>query len=188
MRKTIIALGVVAVGVASAWMLLLPDLFSARAKPSQIEASIARALRSRSIPRTIRELENPVAATPQVLAEGRTHFADHCAVCHANDGSGKTSMGPHFYPPAPDMRQRDTQSLSDGELFYAIQNGIRFTGMPAFGSGSPEDERASWELVHFIRHLPEITKAEIREMEKMNPKSHTDREEEDEMNQFLGGH
>lgn len=85
------------------------------------------------------------------------------------------------------MRRSNTQSLSDGEIFYAIENGIRFTGMPAFGSGRPEDERASWELVHFIRHLPEITEAEIREMEKMNPKSQTDREEEDEINQFLEG-
>ena len=94
-------------------------------------------------------------------------------------------MGPHFYPPAPDMRERDTQSLSDGELFYAIQNGIRFSGMPAFGSGSPEDERAGWELVHFIRHLPEITKAELREMKRLNPKSPEELEEEAETENFL---
>lgn len=185
--QTTVVLGVVGIGVASAWILVLPDLFSARAKPWPLEAFIARTLRSYSIPRQTRELQNPLVSTPEVLAKARAHFADHCAVCHANDGSGKTNLGPHFYPPAPDMRRSDTQSLSDGEIFYAIQNGIRFTGMPAFGSGPPENERASWELVHFIRHLPEITEAEIRTMEKMNPRSQTDREEEDEINQFLEG-
>ena len=63
-----------------------------------------------------------------MIAEGRDHFADHCATCHANDGSGNTEMGRGLYPKAPDMRLPATQNLSDAELFYIIENGVRLTG------------------------------------------------------------
>ena len=52
---------------------------------------------------------NPIPNSPEVLAEARAHWADHCAGCHANNGSGDTEMGKRMYPPAPDMRQTETQ-------------------------------------------------------------------------------
>ena len=69
------------------------------------------------------------------------------------------------------MTLATTQKLSDGELFAIIENGVRLTGMPGFGGGTADSARASWSLVHFIRHLPKLTTAEIAEMEKLNPKS-----------------
>ncbi len=80
-----------------------------------------------------------------------------------------------------------TQSLSDGELFYIIHNGIRLTGMPAWGEGPPEEDRDSWNLVHFIRHLPEISPEELAEMRTMNPKTRHEFEEEEEVRRFLEG-
>jgi mono/diheme cytochrome c family protein len=79
-------------------------------------------------------------------------------------------MGKHLYPPAPDMRKQDTQHMTDGELFYIIQNGIRLSGMPAWGS-EHSGEEDSWKLAHFVRHLPNISPSELQEMEKLNPKS-----------------
>ena len=73
------------------------------------------------------------------------------------------------------MRTGSTQSLSDGELFHIIENGVRLTGMPAWGTGSPESERASWTLVQFIRHLPALTTTELSEMERLNPKGPDER-------------
>src|SRR5262245_19367202 len=105
--------------------------FSARNQPMAVETFGARRLRHLAVPRSARAAKNPMKATSEVLAEARAHFADHCAGCHANDGSGQTEIGQNLYPKAPDMRQSETQSLSDGELFYIIHNGIRFTGMPA---------------------------------------------------------
>lgn len=168
-------------------MLVVQHGFSARDQPGMIEAAIARRVRRLAIPRDARDAKNPIAATPQVLAEARAHFADHCAICHANDGSGNTEIGRNLYPKAPDMRQPATQSLSDGELFYFIHNGIRLTGMPAWGSGSPEDDQASWKLVHLIRRLPRLTAAELEEMEMMNPKSRRELQEEEEIRKFLEG-
>jgi mono/diheme cytochrome c family protein len=126
-------------------------------------------------------MTNPVEPTEAVFTEGFEHFADHCAVCHANNGSGDTEIGRRSYPRSPEMRAASTQELSDGELFSIIENGIRLTGMPAWAAGTPQGERASWALVHFIRRLPTLTDDEIDRMESLNPKSAEQwREEEEE--------
>ena len=161
--------------------------FSARAQPSAMERFVARRTRAMAWPAGARERRNPVTESPEILAEARAHWADHCAACHANNGSGDTEMGKHIYPPAPDMRQAETQNLTDGELFYIIQNGIRLTGMPSWGSGTGSDEQDSWKLVRFIRHLPKLTAEEEQEMREMNPKSRDELKEELEEREFLNG-
>jgi len=183
-RFVLCAIGLVACALA-VWLFLL-FRGGARHTPSAMEASVARGFRRLAIPASARQAKNPVASSEAVLAEGREHFADHCATCHANDGSGDTEMGRNLYPPAPDMRQDATQSLTDGEIWFIIHNGIPLSGMPAWGEDDP-NEKDSWELVHFIRHLPQVDEDEIAEMEKMNPRSPHEDEEDDEARKFLGG-
>jgi len=142
---------------------------SARAEPSRVETRIARALRGWAIPAEARKATNPIPVSPRALAAGLAHFADHCATCHGNDGSGQTAIGRNLYPRAPDMRRRETQTLTDGELFHIIENGVRLTGMPAWGG--PGTAEGSWHLVHFIRHLPNLTADEKAQMEALNPRS-----------------
>jgi mono/diheme cytochrome c family protein len=161
-----------------AGLLLIRGGISAKATPGEFETTLARRARTLAIPRSARDMRNPVPLTPQVLAEGREHFADHCAICHGNDGSGDTEVGRGLYPRAPDMRQPATQSLPDGELFYIIENGVRLTGMPAWASHEGTDE--NWHLVHFIRHLPKLTPAELEEMKTLNPKAPDERREEEQ--------
>ena len=160
---------------------------STRTEPSRVEEMLARGMRRLAMPARVRALTNPVDATDAVFEEGLEHFADHCAVCHANDGSGDTEIGRGLYPRAPDMREGRTQELSDGELFAIIENGIRLTGMPAWGTGTPEGERASWALVHFIRRLPRLTGDEIDRMESLNPKNLEQWREEEAARRFLAG-
>jgi mono/diheme cytochrome c family protein len=114
------------------------------------------------------------------------HYADHCAICHDNDGSGNTTIGKGLFPKPPDMRQPATRNLSDGELFYIIHNGVRLTGMPAFGTEGDQD-LDSWKLVQFIRHLPSITPEELEQMKGMNPKSPEEFREEEAIKKFLEG-
>ena len=160
--------------------------FSARTTPPAIESSIAASMLRAAIPAGARDRQNPIAASEEVFAEARAHWADHCASCHANDGSGQIPLGQQMYPPAPDMRRDATQKKTDGELFYIIENGVRLTGMPAWG-GNGKHEPDSWKLVRFIRHLPSITPAEIQQMESLNPKSPDDLEEERQEEEFLKG-
>jgi mono/diheme cytochrome c family protein len=159
---------------------------SAKATPSPIEVMMARKARHMALPSAARALANPVAASEENLRDGRLHFADHCAICHGNDGSCDTMMGSGLYPKPPDLRLADTQKLSDGELFWIIENGVRFTGMPAFSSRHSSQED-SWKLVLFIRHLPQLTTDERIEMEQYNPKGPDDREEEEKEDDFLNG-
>jgi mono/diheme cytochrome c family protein len=189
MRSALIAAGVVGLlllallGAAAAF--LARGGISARAEPSRAEVRISRAVRRWAIPSSAREALNPVPPSPRALARGRAHFADHCAICHGNDGAGQTSIGRSHHPRAPDMRSRGTQELTDGELFHIIENGIRLTGMPAWGGA--EDPEASWQLVHFIRHLPRLTEEEKSEMEALNPKSPDEWRALQEEDAFLEG-
>lgn len=147
---------------------------SASGEPGPIETAAASRLRHLAIPVSARNRTNPVAATPENIHAGMAHFADHCAICHANNGAGDTDFGHGLYPKPPNLRDEPTQSLSDGEIFAIINNGVRFTGMPAFGNDPDHTEADNWKLVLFIRHMPHLAKAEIAEMEKLNPKSADD--------------
>lgn len=164
--KTILLCSILLLLVMGLWFYwsLTNHGFSAREKPSVIEAFLARKARGLATPAAAKTLKNPLSPTPLIIAEGRDHFADHCAMCHANTGSGKTMLNSRLYPPAPDLRQDNTQRLSDGELMYIIKNGIRFTGMPGWGG---EDEE-NWKLVVFLRHLPQLTVQELALMTEIN--------------------
>jgi len=175
-----------AAAAAGVWYVRATGL-SARATPGAVEARLARAVRGLAVPREVRERQNPVPRSDEALAQGRAHFADHCSSCHANDGGGDTEMGRNLFPKAPDMRLAETQALTDGELFWVIENGIRFTGMPGWSTGTREGEEASWHLVHFIRRLPDITEAEVEDMEGLNPRSPEEVRQEIEAERFLRG-
>ncbi|MPY86845.1 MAG: c-type cytochrome [Luteitalea sp.] len=186
--KALLVLTILAVAVAGAIAVSLVNRgISTKAAPTWVEVQIARAMRHLAIPRADRERTSPVPASPKTVQAGLEHFADHCAICHGNDGSGDVQIGRNLYPKAPDLRDADTQTLSDGELFHIIENGVRLTGMPGWSTGTPEGEEASWHLVHFIRHLPRVTDQELARMEELNPKSPHEFREEEEMRRFLEG-
>ena len=181
-------LAVLAIVVVAGVMLVLQGRgVSARPQPSGIETRVALFMRGWLTPATYKGLKNPVSDTDENFTAAREHFADHCASCHANDGSGNTEVGRSLYPKAPDMRLPRTQNLSDGEIFYFIENGVRLTGMPGWSTGTPEGERSSWQLVHFIRRLSKLTPDDLAAMEAFNPVSRQQIEEEKKVDDFLSG-
>lgn len=144
----------------------------AQPDPGVVETLVARRIRALAVPEDIRVLTNPLPASDEHEQAGMEHFATYCALCHGNDGSGqKSAFGRGLFPKPPDMRAAATQQLTDGELFYIIENGVRFTGMPAFGDGALTGPGATlaWQLVHFIRRLPRLTADEVAEMQARNP-------------------
>ena len=186
-RITIALVLVLAIAGAIAFVGMIRHGFSARDKPSTIEAFLAHRMRHWAVPAKARALKNPYADSAEAVAGGRAHFADHCALCHGNDGRGITEMGQNLYPKAPDMWSRETQSLSDGEILFIIKNGVRLTGMPAWGHETGDDDRENWHLVSFIRHLPWVTPKEIEEMKALNPVSPMEMKESEAEKQFLEG-
>jgi mono/diheme cytochrome c family protein len=183
--KASLILLAIASGATGFGIVLVRRGFSARDNPSALEAYAAGAIRRLSIPAAAKKAVNPFQATPDILTQAREHFADHCASCHANNGSGKTEIGQNLYPKAPDMRLPQTQNLTDGEIYYIIHNGVRLTGMSAWGEADRDPD--SWKLVLFIRRLPQLTPQEEKDMERFNPTSEIEREEKQQEEQFLNG-
>ena len=161
--------------------------FSAKTEPHALEVWMARQIRHLAIPIEKRNAQNPIPLSPGVIKESLAHFADHCALCHANNGSGETPIGKNVNPRALDLRLPDIQSMSDGEIFWVIHNGIRFTAMPAWGEGDPAEDKDSWKLVHFIRHLPQLAPEELDQMKALNPTTKKDLKEGAAFDQFLQG-
>jgi mono/diheme cytochrome c family protein len=187
--RALVSLLAVAGGVAllgGAWF--FAHGISARPEPSALEATVANRLRALAIPSAAVARTAPADAREAPLADAFAHYADHCAACHAADGSGQTEMGRGLYPRPPDLKLPATQSLTDGTLFYIIENGVKLTGMPAWSTGTSEGEAASWQLVRVIRRLPALTEAERQQIEALMPKSAREWHEAEEERKFLEGH
>ena len=154
-RSTLILVGLLLLlgGVAALVALLLHNGMSAAATPTKMEEFLARNARRLATPSNARATVNPMQPAEASLRDARLHFADHCAVCHGNDGSGQTMLGRGMYPKPPDLRLAPTQNLSDGELFWIIENGVRFTGMPSFAAhhGDAQDSCSSFVTSHNLR-------------------------------------
>jgi predicted CXXCH cytochrome family protein len=146
-----IALVAAALLAIIAYFVILPGLSSARQKPSAFEVEVATYLLHHSVPDAAMRAANPLGARPDPAAvrEGHDLFVQKCEACHAYDGGGKTEIGANVFPRPPVLKFA-VLSISDGEMFYHIRNGIRNTAMPAWNF----PDRQVWEIVSYIRSLP----------------------------------
>jgi predicted CXXCH cytochrome family protein len=162
-RKTFLSVfGVlVVVGLVSC-VLVIRRGFSAADEPTWVEKAIARTVRNLSIPWPARGQANPLKSTPENLEAGRQDFLARCATCHGIDGRGLSAVGRNLYPKPPDLTGPQTQRLSDGEIHYVIENGVRLTGMPAWGNAHSVSDDDGWRLTLYIRSLgrPDALRAE----------------------------
>jgi mono/diheme cytochrome c family protein len=159
LRDALVTLAALAVGAAILGFLFTRNGLSARTEPPAIEKAIAKRIHWLSVPSSAKRTPNPFARDAGAWIAGGRQFQDHCAVCHEEDGSGKTEIGKNVYPKAPDLRLEDTQRLSDGALYFVIANGVRYTAMPAWsGEHTPEE---IWRMVSFIRKLPKATPEDL---------------------------
>ena len=166
----LIAVAALAAGYAAS---VIRHGFSAADQPSEIEKVTARAVRNLGIPRAARAQKNPWTASPDLLKEAQENFNNHCAGCHGEKGDGRSGVGENLYPKAPDLRQPETQSLTDGEIHYIIQNGVRLTGMPALGNPhGGQDANAAWKLVLVVRSLAGMTPQERGEQDTAMASAH----------------
>jgi len=144
-------------------ILIVRHGFRATDEPTAPERLIARTVRNISTPSSAKSAKSPLEITGRDLSEAREDFNARCAGCHGIDGSGISEMGRNLYPKPPDLRAGETQSLTDGEIEYIIENGVRLTGMPAWNQ-LPQTER--WKLVGYIRSLAKPTPVEQEQTEK----------------------
>jgi predicted CXXCH cytochrome family protein len=139
------------------YALLLPGLSVARQEPSPVEITAATWLLHHSVPAAATAAVNPLGAHPDPasVTAGKDLFAQKCEICHAYDGGGKTELGAGEFP-RPPMLHEVVPSMSDGEIFYHIRNGIRNTAMPAWNMPDAQ----VWQLVSYIRTLAIVAPTE----------------------------
>lgn len=126
--------------------------------PSRLETKFATFALNRSVAKRAPSAKNALPATPETWKAGLAHYKENCVVCHGAPGVDPAELGQGLNPPAPDLTLPRVQKRPDGEIFWIVGNGIRTTGMPAFSPTHKPDEL--WQIVAFVRHLPEITDAE----------------------------
>jgi predicted CXXCH cytochrome family protein len=146
--------------------------FRATTAPPSWEAVLARKVRNLAIPKPDRNLKNPLDANSDAINQGRELFLTQCAACHGIDGGGTTPMGRHLYPRVPDLRAAATQTLTDGEMHYIIENGVQLTGMPAWGNPHVESRADSWKLVLFLRTFQPLTRLELSQQTALAASAH----------------
>ena len=98
-----------------------------------------------------RGIPAPPVDTRASIETGGAHYGLGCGICHGVDGRAQTLSGRWMYPRAADLTSKRVQSYSDQELFWIINNGVRFTGMPGYVKVETPDH--IWDLVNYLRTL-----------------------------------
>ena len=100
------------------------------------------------------------------ISKGASEYAEMCSGCHLAPGMKRTEISQCLYPRAPELR-RGTD-LTPAEQFWIIKHGVKMTGMPAWGI--THDDELLWDVVAFVRKLPEMTPEQYETMVKNAPK------------------
>jgi mono/diheme cytochrome c family protein len=135
---------------------------AASSPPGKLEEALARRALNRSVARRAPARQNPLTSSAELLREGLSHYHENCVGCHGAPGVDAAEYGEGLNPPAPDLTLPRVQRRPDGELYWIVANGIRMTGMPAFAPSHKEQE--IWEIVAFLRHLPELSPEEQKRL------------------------
>lgn len=153
-RWTVIGIIGIVVIAAGAWIAFSMFNLSALPEPGATETYLATTSKHMLVRRAAARAEIPAAPADVKAAavEGDKYFGVDCSMCHGASGRKPTDNGRWMYPRAIDLGSAGTQSYSDRELFWVVKNGIRLSGMPAFGK--METDEHIWDLVEYIRTLP----------------------------------
>lgn len=109
-----------------------------------------------SVARRAGRVDVPDLADDSLVLAGVNDFESMCVPCHGAPGKEPGEVGQGLNPPAPDLAD-SAREMSPAELFWVTKNGIRMTGMPAWGSTHADD--ALWPLVALLTALPELDAA-----------------------------
>lgn len=153
-RKWIVSLVVLVLIVIAG---ILASRFSLTALPDPGRAETYLAIRAKHylVARESRNVPAGPASTAASVAEGDKLYGAECAMCHGMDAQHPSGTGRWMYPRAADLTSAEMRGYSDKDLFWIIRNGIRLSGMPAFGK--VESDEHIWNLVHYVRSL-EVTR------------------------------
>jgi mono/diheme cytochrome c family protein len=121
-------------------------------------------VRDQSISAHSKRISIPSLNDPKLIDIGFKNYHGMCQLCHNAPGYSRTEIAKGLNPNPPEFIQKDIKWRNDAELYWVVKNGIKMTGMPAFGLTHSEDEL--WGIVTFLRRLPELQAEEYKTMVK----------------------
>lgn len=130
---------------------------------STAERWLFATVRDQSVTSHSQVIQPPSSLTdPARIQAGFHEYQEMCFTCHGAPGRKPSEIGQGLNPEPPKLDAEAVQARSDAQLFWIVKNGLRMTGMPAFGP--THDEETLWSIVAFLRKLPEIKPQEYSAM------------------------
>ena len=158
MRAILATVIVIAILAAVFVEIIAPGMnWSAAAEPGAVEEFIASRVIDGWVTRNAGNQTNPLPASAENLKAGQNDYREHCAGCHGLDGGGRNQLDAEFYPPIAKLTE-DTQEMTDGQLYFIIAKGIRYSAMPAYEPHHTPEQ--IWRMVLWLRHLPKLSPEE----------------------------
>jgi mono/diheme cytochrome c family protein len=154
--------GIVCVGAPLLVLRLGIMDMSATPEPGPVETFVGNLAYDSWIEHAAPQERDPFDGNPTAIAVGLDHYRENCVGCHGAPGIEPAELAKGLHPGAPEL-WKDSEDMTDGELFWTVRQGVRMTGMPAFGPTHSDEE--IWKIVAFVRHLPQLTaeeKAQLR--------------------------
>jgi mono/diheme cytochrome c family protein len=129
---------------------------NADGEPGWLEIWAANTSLDATLDREAPKGPNPVALTDDNLAAGVELYGRHCAICHgtAQGGASASAVAKGLYPQPPQLATDGVEDDPEGFSFWKIKHGIRWTGMPSWGT-SLSDEQI-WTLALFLKHMDKL--------------------------------
>ena len=116
-------------------------------------------------------------SNPKRIASGAVQYEEMCSTCHLAPGMKRTEISWGLYPRAPELKRGSR--LTPAEQFWVVKHGIKMTGMPSWGV--THDDELLWDIVAFLRKMPELTADGYQALVKSAPKTHDEMMQEMDM-------
>jgi len=162
LKISLVIAAVLAVGVVGAGLFVESGLYNIGADDhhTKIVLAMIEQLRERSIGVRARAVEVPPLEDPKRVMAGAQRYAALCVGCHLAPGVTKSDIRPGLYPHPPNLAQEDTKDTQ--RAFWIIKHGIKMSAMPAWGKTL--DDAAIWDIISFIRKMPDISADQYRQL------------------------
>jgi mono/diheme cytochrome c family protein len=165
-----LAAGALLIAVVAAVLVHMGSFDVAADKPhSQPVFWLMNTVRERSVAIRAADITVPGdLADAKRIASGAAQYDEMCSLCHLAPGMKRTEISRGLYPRAPELRRKS--ELTPAEQFWVVKHGLKMTGMPAWGV--THNDELLWDVVAFLRKLPELTADQYQTLVKSAPKSH----------------
>lgn len=126
--------------------------------------------REASVEARAKNIIAPATGGEKQIENGFRSYREMCAICHTPPGGKDSPIKLGLNPSPPDLTKEADHKMTDAQLFWVIKNGVRMTGMPAWGV--THDDAEIWDIVAFVKALPEMDAVEYQRLNKQTIRGH----------------